>query len=733
MPSRLLRWSVLVLVLVVGPGAGAAMAVVARVEPSAPKPVVLLNGNVTLTGSAGASGAQPTAVSPDGSAFFVVSKLAEQKPAVWRVGTFGTDPVLTRGQLAPSRVETWKAYAADFGGVTGVVIGDDYSGGGAPVGRGWVVSSGGTRVVIAPFNPDTLQPTGAAYPLDDQFGPAAAAQLLPDLSRRNAPQLVIATRSVPYALLRVAPDKSKHIVASTRAPSSGQVTALTTRSDGTVVYVASATPDSTGAIASSIVTAYDAATLTPLGDDDLALPYPGRFDSAVTSPDGRFGYFARSSTVVDGVAQPALMVKVDLAAMKVLGTATLPSSWREDATATVLQPNALAIQPDGTQVIYTTYEAEGGTAGIIDAATLKFVMSRTWYSTGLANLHGMSSPLADGGIDMFTAAIDGNEVTGSALRFQIAQIPRQLTALTAGAGGGLIESIPGGVLCAPGLDCRQRYPNGSVVQLVAIPNPGAVFLGWSGACTGTDDDCSVTMDAAKSVTANFGPADPARRSFDVLVEGNGSVTSSVDGSVCTRACTTSLWRGLDVTLTATPAVGYVFDHWEGSCSGTTSTCETTIDGTKVVVAVFSAVVTPEPDPAPAPTPTPTPTPTPLVGPSPSSADPAVDAPGPVALTGLTVSRTSFRPGQGTIIKYRLTRAARVWMTFVNQANPKLKKVYSIRSGRTGADAGANAVWISGRVKGSSVQAGRWTMTIVAQTASGSSKPLSRTLLLRPGK
>jgi hypothetical protein len=712
------------------------MAVVARVEPSAPKPVVLLNGNVTLTGSAGASGAQPTAVSPDGSTFFVVSKLAGQKPAVWRVGTFGTNPVLTPGQLAPSRVDAWKAYAADFGGVTGVVIGDDYSGGGAPVGRGWVVSSGGTRVVIAPFNPDTLQPAGAALQLDDQYGPAAAAQLLPDLSRRNAPQLVIATRSVPYALLRVAPDKSNHIVASTRAPSSGQVTALTTRSDGTVVYVASATPDSTGAIASSIVTAYDAATLTPLGDDDLALPYPGRFDSAVTSPDGRFGYFARSSTVVDGVAQPALMVKVDLAAMKVLGTATLPSSWREDATATVLQPNALAIQPDGSQIIYTTYEAEGGTAGIIDAATLKFVTSRTWYSTGLANLHGMSSPLADGGIDMFTAAIDGNEVTGSALRFQIAQIPRQLTALTAGTGGGLIESIPGGVLCAPGLDCRQRYPNGSVVQLVAIPNPGAVFLGWSGACTGTDDDCSVTMDAAKSVTANFGPADPARRSFDVLVEGNGSVTSSVDGSVCTRACTTSLWRGLDVTLTATPAVGYVFDHWEGSCSGTTSTCETTIDGTKVVAAVFTAVAAPPepaPTPTPEPTPSPAPTPSPLVGPSPSSTDPAADVSGPVALTGLAVSRKSFRPGQGTTIKYRLTRGARVWMTFVNQANPKLKKVYSIRSGQAGADAGANAVWISGRVKGTSVRPGRWTVTIVAQTSSGSSKPVSRTLVLRPGK
>jgi hypothetical protein len=107
--------------------------------------------------------------------------------------------------------------------------------------------------------------------------------------------------------------------------------------------------------------------------------------------------------------------------------------------------------------------------------------------------------------------------------------------------------------------------------------------------------------------------------------------------------------------------------------------------------------------------------------------------GPVALTGLTMSRKSFRPGQGTTIKYRLTRGARVWMTFVNQANPKLKKVYSIRSGQAGADAGANAVWISGRVKGTSVRPGRWTVTIVAQTSSGSSKPVSRTLVLRPGK
>ena len=710
------------------------MAAIVGVDASLPDPVVIMNSRVTLTGATGASGAQPTAVSPDGSTFFVVSKRGTAKSAVWRVGMFGTDPVLSPVSLLPSSVGTWKPYAADLAGVIGVVIGDDYSGGAAPIGRGWVVSSGGSRVVLAPFNPDTLQPAGSAAPLDDQYGSAAAAALLPDLTRRSAPQLVIATRSVPYSLLRVTTDNVKtKVVASTRAPSFGQVTALVTRSDGSVVYVTSATPDVSGAIGSSVVTAYDAATLTPLGDDDLTLPYPGRFDSAVSSPDGRYGYFARSRVIVNGAPQPALVVKVDLAAMKIVGTGTVPNTANrldsQDATTTVLQPNALTLQPDGSRLIYITYEDARSFTGQIDATTLKVV---SWQSTegGPEVPRWASSPLSDGGIDMFAAAITGAQPTGTAIRFQVAPIPRQLTALTTGTGGGLIESIPGGVLCARGLDCRQRYPNGTTVQLVAIPNPGAVFLGWSGACTGTDDDCSVTMDAAKSVTANFGPADPARRSFDVLVEGNGSVTSSVDGSVCTRACTTSLWRGLDVTLTATPAVGYVFDHWEGSCSGTTSTCETTIDGTKIVAAVFTAVAAP---PEPAPAPTPSPTPSPLVGPSPSSTDPAADVSGPVALTGLTMSRKSFRPGQGTTIKYRLTRGARVWMTFVNQANPKLKKVYSIRSGQAGADAGANAVWISGRVKGTSVRPGRWTVTIVAQTSSGSSKPVSRTLVLRPGK
>lgn len=48
------------------------------------------------------------------------------------------------------------------------------------------------------------------------------------------------------------------------------------------------------------------------------------------------------------------------------------------------------------------------------------------------------------------------------------------------------------------------YYYGDIVQLTATPAAGSTFTSWSGACTGIGI-CSVTMDAAKSVTANFTP------------------------------------------------------------------------------------------------------------------------------------------------------------------------------------------------------------------------------------
>jgi len=67
-------------------------------------------------------------------------------------------------------------------------------------------------------------------------------------------------------------------------------------------------------------------------------------------------------------------------------------------------------------------------------------------------------------------------------------------------GNGLITSDPAGINC--GEDCNQDYNENTQVTLTAAPESGSEFAGWTGACTGTDD-CVVTMNEAKTVTAAF--------------------------------------------------------------------------------------------------------------------------------------------------------------------------------------------------------------------------------------
>ncbi len=52
-------------------------------------------------------------------------------------------------------------------------------------------------------------------------------------------------------------------------------------------------------------------------------------------------------------------------------------------------------------------------------------------------------------------------------------------------------------------DCTENYASGTSVTLTATPVTGYVFGGWSGACTGTTNPCTLTMDSAKTVGATF--------------------------------------------------------------------------------------------------------------------------------------------------------------------------------------------------------------------------------------
>jgi len=67
------------------------------------------------------------------------------------------------------------------------------------------------------------------------------------------------------------------------------------------------------------------------------------------------------------------------------------------------------------------------------------------------------------------------------------------------AGGGTVTGT--GIAC-PG-DCTQDYAEDTVVTLTRAANAGFEFVNWTGDATGTSLTVDVTMDADKTVTANF--------------------------------------------------------------------------------------------------------------------------------------------------------------------------------------------------------------------------------------
>jgi len=70
-----------------------------------------------------------------------------------------------------------------------------------------------------------------------------------------------------------------------------------------------------------------------------------------------------------------------------------------------------------------------------------------------------------------------------------------------GSGTGTVASDVG-TIAWDGNTGSVSYMSGTLVTLIAVPDIGSIFSGWSGACSGTDS-CSVTIDTAKSVTATF--------------------------------------------------------------------------------------------------------------------------------------------------------------------------------------------------------------------------------------
>ena len=149
-------------------------------------------------------------------------------------------------------------------------------------------------------------------------------------------------------------------------------------------------------------------------------------------------------------------------------------------------------------------------------------------------------------------------------------------------GGGSVTSAPAGIDC--GVTCSALFDAGTVVTLTATPAADAVFMGWSGACSGTDP-CILTVDQTAGVSAHFG------HSLEVTRVGTGAVTSTPAGIACGVTCSGIFEHGTTVTLAARPAngSGSFFSGWTGDCAGAFHDCVLDVTAPRTATATFPAM------------------------------------------------------------------------------------------------------------------------------------------------
>jgi len=124
------------------------------------------------------------------------------------------------------------------------------------------------------------------------------------------------------------------------------------------------------------------------------------------------------------------------------------------------------------------------------------------------------------------------------------------------------------------------YKPGAEANLTATPSPEYQFDHWG--VNGNDSDVNpmkVTMNSDKLVTAYF-----VKTQYTLTT----SVTPSGSGSVSPDSGTYG--SGDSVTLTATPASGFTFDHWDSDDSGTSPSVTITMDSDKSIIAHFKKAV-----------------------------------------------------------------------------------------------------------------------------------------------
>ncbi len=184
-----------------------------------------------------------------------------------------------------------------------------------------------------------------------------------------------------------------------------------------------------------------------------------------------------------------------------------------------------------------------------------------WSYPLFSMMPGSSSPIiADGIVYAFNDdGMGGPMTSGTIYAFGV---PNQYTLTMNTVGHGTV--IPGN---------QTSVDAGTTLNLVAIPDEGWVFSGWSGDASGSTNT-TITMTSNKTVTATF--TEVISVNLTMLTAGQGSVTPGNE----------TYTLGTSVDLKAIPAAGWSFSGWTGDASGIENTT-ITMTGNKTVTATFT--------------------------------------------------------------------------------------------------------------------------------------------------
>lgn len=185
---------------------------------------------------------------------------------------------------------------------------------------------------------------------------------------------------------------------------------------------------------------------------------------------------------------------------------------------------------------------------------------------------------------------------------------RTLTVSGSGKGDGVVTSTPAGINCtitggiASATGCSFQFDKNTVVTLAAVPKAGHAFVAWFQYCAGFTI-CQVTMSSNRSVQARFmkGPF-TVKIGSGVSGSGRGTVRSQTglspvincvitDGVPASTGCSAKYPANTEVVLTATPANGYGFGGWGGTCGGE-GTCHYKAVKNVTIPASFLPAATP---------------------------------------------------------------------------------------------------------------------------------------------